>query len=144
MRQAIILLFLCLTHCAPPPFLNYVEEENIPHDQDQKISPCWIMTADLNLCGIPEWITGRPNTKTENQLKILFKPLDPQRQFVPIHNFSFRLWMPSMNHGSVSTKIEWIAPDTVLVKNIYFIMPGQWQLQMQINDEIDLNQELSL
>lgn len=44
------------------------------------------------------------------------------------------LWMPSMGHGSAPTVVEKVAPDVYHVKNVYFIMGGEWDVQVLLKD----------
>lgn len=48
------------------------------------------------------------------------------------------LWMPSMNHGSSPMQIQQIGPGLYKVNRVYFIMPGQWDLhiQLKMNEQV--------
>lgn len=41
------------------------------------------------------------------------------------------LWMPSMNHGSTPTVVTQVGVGTYLVDEVYFIMPGDWEIRVQ-------------
>lgn len=54
-------------------------------------------------------------------------------------SFQLQLWMPDMGHGSVDTIVEHQkdpAGNEVVgaykIRNIYFIMPGKWELRFQL------------
>ncbi len=44
---------------------------------------------------------------------------------------SLRLWMPSMGHGSAPVKVQNFGGGIFQVTNVYFIMPGDWQIQLR-------------
>ncbi len=56
-------------------------------------------------------------------------------------NIDVVLWMPSMGHGSAPTQVERaidksgnIIPGTFNVKNVYFIMGGDWEVRVTLTD----------
>ena len=42
------------------------------------------------------------------------------------------LWMPSMGHGSTPLTVEKISASVFRVSRVYFIMPGDWEIRVQI------------
>ncbi|MBK8203587.1 MAG: hypothetical protein IPK68_15090 [Bdellovibrionales bacterium] len=44
------------------------------------------------------------------------------------------LWMSSMGHGSSSTTVEKVDTGSYRAKNVFFIMPGEWELKFQVKD----------
>lgn len=42
------------------------------------------------------------------------------------------LWMPSMGHGSSPVKIESLGRGLFHVTQVYFIMPGEWEMRLEI------------
>jgi hypothetical protein len=82
------------------------------------------------------WEIG-PAISSESVLRIVWmngvdhSPIDLSR------NFNVVLWMPSMGHGSVPTHIEQVVDSggqalsgVYLVKNIQFIMGGDWEVRV--------------
>lgn len=58
-------------------------------------------------------------------------------------NVEVVLWMPSMNHGSAPTQVERavdaqgdILPGVYLVRNLYFIMGGDWEVRIILTDSL--------
>lgn len=45
------------------------------------------------------------------------------------------LWMPSMGHGSAPTTVSRLDVGTYRADEVYFIMPGEWDLRFQIISE---------
>jgi hypothetical protein len=51
------------------------------------------------------------------------------------------LWMPAMGHGSAPTQVERvlgesgeIIPGKFIVRNIYFVMGGEWEVKVSLTD----------
>jgi hypothetical protein len=44
------------------------------------------------------------------------------------------LWMPSMNHGSSPVFTSQEDTGTYRAKNVFFIMPGEWEIKFQIKE----------
>ena len=86
------------------------------------------------------WETG-PQVSQESMLQIEWKngadhaPTEPG-------SFEVVLWMPSMGHGSAPTQIERVLDaqgqpliGVYRVTNIYFVMGGEWQVQVILNKQ---------
>lgn len=44
------------------------------------------------------------------------------------------LRMPSMGHGSNPTFVEQVDTGSYRAKNVFFVMPGEWELKFQVKD----------
>lgn len=44
------------------------------------------------------------------------------------------LWMPSMGHGSIPTQTIRVDTGTYRATNVFFIMPGEWEIKFQIKE----------
>lgn len=49
-------------------------------------------------------------------------------------NVSVVLWMPSMGHGSAPVEVERVAPGLYHATRVLFIMPGDWEIRIQLKD----------
>lgn len=54
-----------------------------------------------------------------------------------------KLWMPSMGHGSVPTKTSKMDVGTYQIENVFFIMPGDWEIRFQITKDDVVVDEVS-
>lgn len=73
-----------------------------------------------------------PSTEEDSKFFLIFS--DNTTNFVDpisIKVGSLRLWMPSMGHGSAPLKIQDLGGGIFQVTNVYFIMPGDWQIQLR-------------
>lgn len=86
-----------------------------------------------------EWIT-EPNTHgDEAKLRLEWHNGLTHQLMEPDFQFDVILWMPSMGHGSAPTSIARIndangntLTGTFAVSNMYFIMPGDWEVRFAI------------
>ncbi|MFZ4404342.1 MAG: hypothetical protein ACOYOK_09605 [Pseudobdellovibrionaceae bacterium] len=51
------------------------------------------------------------------------------------------LWMPSMGHGSTPTEVERLDVGTYRVKKVFFVMPGDWDLQFFIKENSEVKDD---
>lgn len=51
------------------------------------------------------------------------------------------LWMSSMGHGSTPSQTQRLDVGTYRASNVFFIMPGDWQLKFQIKNGNELLDE---
>lgn len=56
-------------------------------------------------------------------------------------NPSVVLWMPSMGHGSSPTTMERIDVGTYRASNVFFIMPGEWEIRFQVKEGTSVQDE---
>lgn len=54
------------------------------------------------------------------------------------------LWMPSMGHGSSPVKIEEISRGRYHVTRVFFNMPGEWDIRLQIKREGKILEQIIL
>jgi hypothetical protein len=54
------------------------------------------------------------------------------------------LWMPSMMHGSTPTKTSRLDAGTYRVSNVFFIMPGEWEIKFQIKNGTEISDEATI
>lgn len=54
------------------------------------------------------------------------------------------LWMPSMGHGSLPTRIRKVDVGSWLIENIFFTMPGDWEIRLAWKENTQIKDELVL
>ena len=127
---------LLLTGCAEPKYLNRVETSS-PQENSQKTQECSVVFSNSQLCLQWFWET-KPTSKEYGSL--IFKifrlnsydntPVASEIPGAP----QVVLWMPSMGHGSTPTVTEKLDTGTYRVKDVFFIMPGDWDILFQFQD----------
>ena len=51
------------------------------------------------------------------------------------------LWMPSMGHGSTPTVVQRLDVGTYRASEVFFIMPGEWDLKFQLKTGSEVTDE---
>lgn len=103
--------------CAESPWFRYEREKQ--NDVNDKLTSGTCPLFDQNQI---LWIDG-PHLKKQSEFRIHFLETPP--------SFEVELYMPSMGHGSVPTKIEPLDDLTFRVFNVFFIMAGSWEIRIR-------------
>ena len=123
-------------------------KEKIPVDGENTVSAgqsadstgladCTIQFNQSKICLSWSWQTNPTDTdmgslyfKTYRPNQVDNTPVQVDLPSVP----QVVLWMPAMGHGSSPTTVEKLDVGTYQVNNVFFIMPGQWQIRFQLRD----------
>lgn len=136
--RAIAFLTLCLfvSGCGKSPLSHHrLLSEN---QSLGKVESATCVT-DVDLCYEIEWQQG-PRVPSESLLKISF--FDRRGEPTQAQLRKAVLWMPDMGHGSAPTQIEALSESEYLVKKIFFIMPGFWEIRWEVLKEAADAQEV--
>ena len=125
--KGIILLFLFFG-CSKSPVFNH-------KDEGEGLSQRVVngkQSAELNsILYKYHWITG-PSVYDES--KILLTIQDKSGKLFDPPEINFQIWMPTMGHGSSPVKVEHLSQGIYSISDIYFIMEGYWELQVEDNN----------
>lgn len=129
----LLMLFFAVA-CARP---NYISAEELnPQNKPQE-----------DVISVPEF----PVLKIRASLKWSQAPtsqgaqdfiLDLEGNVKEFETLTILLWMPSMGHGSAPVKIERLSDYQYHVKNVYFIMPGDWEIRLLLKKDKQLLDQL--
>lgn len=135
--------------CAKP---NYQDRTPTAVPQGENPDPqtppqqkqCEHFFSKLRLCLTYKWI--KPATTTEmGELEFYFSTAEQPEEILEISKQpSVVLWMPSMGHGSRPTKTEKQADHRYRTSNVFFIMPGVWEIKFQIKENKEVVDEYTL
>lgn len=116
-----------LSACAKP---NYQDSKDLKVSQKVGLS----CSSISNLCHRLTWET-MPTETTMGSFKLEFfqSNLDSPWRDLP-GDLSVVLWMPSMGHGSSPVQIEKVAPGIYHVTRVFFVMPGEWEIRVQLKN----------
>jgi hypothetical protein len=137
-KNRIGLLFLSFfIGCAEPKYVISNEEgPNKPGLQESK-SNCQISFSNSGLCLTWYWETKPTSTKPGSlifktyRLNLLDQtPIEVDLESTP----QVVLWMPSMGHGSTPTQTARVDRGTYRATNVFFIMPGDWEIRFQVKN----------
>ncbi len=136
MRWMVLLL---LASCGDSPLFNHVKTPDagrfVRSVEDQRF-PRSNRAFDL------VWQTGCPSFDACSFTVNLKDPLDSGEELFA------ELWMPSMGHGSSPFTVRALGPTSWEFSDVYFIMPGNWEVVLKIKsggqaiDEIRLDYRL--
>jgi hypothetical protein len=129
MKYLVLLLFLVA--CAKP---NY--QEAAPIDvENQKTKPsCDLFLTLKTLCTSFEWEFA-PTISVPGSFIFKFYAEETPTLFIePTDNVFVQLWMPSMGHGSAPVTVQKIKSGEYRAENVFFIMPGEWDIRIQLKD----------
>lgn len=129
MKVLLIFAVIFLSSCAKP---NYVD------DQTQKLeritTDCKLYFQKENLCLETEW-ESFPTEDSFGSLLLSFTDFnDRDLNISPETELNVVLWMPSMGHGSSPVNLNEIKDGAYRASDVFFIMPGEWEIRYQLKD----------
>jgi hypothetical protein len=130
-------IFALAAGCAKAHYENSPDLQN-PSSPDQKVTTCPVRFQTSGLCLMWEWET--PPTSTQNGV-LIFKVvranlLDGTAVPVDVEGAAeLILWMPEMGHGSTPTKVVPVDVGSFRATEVFFIMPGKWEMKFQFKKE---------
>ncbi|MBC7466329.1 MAG: FixH family protein [Bdellovibrio sp.] len=148
MKYFLVLVILSLIQfgCARPNYLDSVKQ-----DQQQTVNSEVYKLASASLgLAIDLAFDKTPNDSDENTFILQFHQPGSSVAVGVDQTIAIILWMPSMGHGSSPVKIQKIADGIYRVTKVYFIMPGDWEIRLQIKDQEtsnvieQINQKISI
>lgn len=142
-----LFLFLSLFtfSCARPTYINE-NSENYQYVQETKLD-CSSVFVNSGLCLAWYW-EHKPSPQQAGSL--IFKTFRLNNfdqtpiEIDPDFSSYLVLWMPSMNHGSSPTTIEKLDLGTFRANNVFFVMPGEWELRFQLKDGSTIKDEIKI
>jgi hypothetical protein len=132
----IILTLVLMGSCAKPRYVDGLEARI-----DGTSGECGFLFSSENLCLKTEWIQ-KPTESSYGEMTLSFVDRTDQSRFVdPVAVPFIVLWMPSMGHGSSPVKMERIDVGKFRASEIFFIMPGPWDIRYQLKDGSNVIEE---
>jgi hypothetical protein len=115
--------------CAKRNYTNEISNTLLTSSDD--LIQCQYFFAKEELCLNVEWETS-PSSNNYSSLIMSFSKKDTQDLIDPQKTPFVFLWMSSMGHGSTPVTMEKIAVGQYRASNIYFVMPGTWDVRFQL------------
>ncbi len=139
-----MVLSIALCRCAEPRYEIRHPTPLAGSLQTEKVSDCPTRFQNSGHCLLWRW-EQKPTPSQAGSL--VFKvvranALDDSP--VPINlpgSPALVLWMPSMGHGSVPTAVDQVDIGSYRATNVFFIMPGEWELKFQFKNGSVINDE---
>ncbi|MBS1970544.1 MAG: FixH family protein [Bdellovibrionales bacterium] len=143
LRSLIYLLvassMILLASCAKP---NYEDPQRNPAVEEN--GTCRAYLAQSNVCIDLIW-DKKPSKEAKGSFYLEFYNPADRSQFIDLQNdLEVVLWMPSMGHGSAPVKVEKTNPGQYLVSDVYFVMPGDWEIQIKLKNGATVLEQTAL
>ena len=151
-----VVLLLIASACGKSPLLNHANAADTAASGLTTPAPatCPLSFPRAGLCASLSWSSG-PNAEAMNSFVLRFWSASSATANGPFSNPAksvfVKLWMPSMGHGSspVTVTHKQDATHTNLTgqfeaTNVYFVMPGAWDIHIQLRDGTTVSEEAVL
>jgi YtkA-like len=139
-----ILLLAILAGCAEPKYIKGSDSGNEGTSAQESKAECQATFSNSQLCLAWHW--EKKPTSTEMG-SLVFKtyrlnsldqtPIEVDLTTTP----QVVLWMPSMGHGSTPTQTARVDEGTYRASNVFFIMPGDWEIRFQVKNGTEVIDE---
>ena len=130
-----LITLLLIASCAKPHYVDGPQVDLTP------VTGCGYLFKSENLCLKTAWVQ-RPSESTYGEMTLSFVDANDDTRFVdPTSEPFIVLWMPSMGHGSSPVTIERIDVGRFRASEIFFIMPGAWDIRYQLKSGSDVVEE---
>ncbi len=132
--------------CGKSPLLNHAQANGGSPDtgrtleprNDQQRAQCPLLFPNAGLCASISW-DKQPGSEEATSFTLRYWNREsgtfngPYAD--PASTVGVKLWMPTMGHGSSPVTIAHDADSGVFkVTNVYFVMPGEWEVHVQLKD----------
>lgn len=136
-KSVLIFLVAGFVGCAEPKYETVQQTPAGNTSQSQKVTDCEVRFQNSGYCLLWQWEKMPTSTQVGS---VIFKvvranTLDDSPMPVDLNSApSLLLWMPSMGHGSSPSTVEQVDTGSYRAKNVFFIMPGEWELKFQVKE----------
>ncbi len=100
---------------------------------------CGLELAKENICAAIKWEV-EPNENTKGSFILSFTD-SAGAPVAPVQAVAIKLWMPAMGHGSSPVTLSQINATSYRVSDVYFVMPGRWEIHVQLKNGSTLTDE---
>lgn len=130
---AAALLSFAIVGCGRSPLLNHKDEEQPRKagvQSSESANACLLRFGRMSppVCSRLTWELGP--VVGENRLRIDFSS-----EFGAVENISFWADMPAMGHGTAPVTLASFNASSVIVSDLWLVMPGRWVLHLKLGDE---------
>ena len=138
LKTNLLVIFFLLYSCGKSPFLDDIKNGDNTKGLSTLEGGLHFKDSDYKLDAF--WRTG-PLLFDESKILVLVT----NKQGSPINfsnEFRTKLWMPGMGHGSYPITVSNIAIGIYELSEVYFTMPGLWDIHFQHFDGDKLIEEV--
>lgn len=128
MQKLVILFLLLLVSCGKSPLLMKKDPVTVSGNSNYETVKSF---KTLNHQLAITWLS--PMNTTDVGHFLLLSKNNLKSEDIP-GNFKVYLWMPSMGHGSSPVKVNRISTGIYEVTDVYFIMEGDWEIRIKLDN----------
>ena len=139
--KMILLIFGSLLFVAACGDSHRVNDDPLESRTQRVDEECQMYFESEGLCLRARWQT-MPTEDTFGSMILTFTEKNsPSRPVSPKRDPFIQLWMPSMGHGSSPVTITPLDEGVYRAEDIFFIMPGPWDIRYQLKDDSSVIEE---
>lgn len=134
------LLFACAKPNYQEPQPQIENEKPIVQNPQKPQEPeaCKLFFTIARICVDMLWEKKPTETETGTFFLKFYVQEAPTQFIDPRFDPAVILWMTSMGHGSSPVKVEKISAGEYKATKVFFIMPGEWEIRLQLKDGKDV------
>lgn len=140
MRRILPAFLFIFSSCQISPIFNHApapQSTPSPSSEEKSISECPLYFESKELCGNLSWISY-PTDKEMGTLSLTFWSKESGSSdgpfTAPPGKIHIYFWMPEHGHGSSPVRITG-DHGQYQIEDVFFIMPGNWDLHIQLLSE---------
>jgi hypothetical protein len=145
MKQIFLAALLAISGFSLNSLAHEGEHHHEGQHQDGPANPAPVLAGHLaykgNTLHLHAYFNPAPKVGGESFLRLEARSAATHQIIELKDRVQVTLWMPSMNHGSAPTQVEQVLnsdgelqPGVFNVRNLYFIMPGDWEVRVTLTD----------
>lgn len=143
----ILFVGILVCGCAEPKYIKGTDATSDGTTAQESKADCSISFSQSGVC--LNWFWEKKPTSSEAgslvfktyRLNTLDKtPIEVDLVATP----QVVLWMPSMGHGSTPTQTARVDEGTYRASNVFFIMPGDWEIRFQVKNGTEVVDEANI
>jgi hypothetical protein len=128
-------LLLFLVSCGNSPFLDDPVDDVVQVQAQRQKENLFFKIEDLDI-----YLYFKTPILIGEEIKVLLLFTNNEGILTsPKTNLHLKLWMPNMGHGSFPTSVYRVSEGVYEITEIFFTMPGRWNLHFQL---LDINEEI--
>lgn len=142
----VLSIFTSQIGCAQPKY-EVKSENKIENSTQESKATCDLHFIKSGLCLSIIWEKMPTDTEAGSFVFKSFKlnSYDSSQVLVDLAFLpKVLLWMPGMGHGSSPTVVQKLDTGTYLASKVYFVMPGDWEIKIQLLNGKTLEDEAVL
>lgn len=144
---AFVFLIGILAGCAEPKYIRETSPDSKENGELESKATCGTTFKKSAMCLSWYWEKKPTNSVAGSLIFKTFRlnsfdqsPIEQDLGVIP----QVILWMPGMGHGSTPTQTYQLDTGTYRVTDVFFIMPGEWDIRFQLKNQAEVMDEAKI